>query len=130
MKYKGIKIKKYDWEVDFFFGAYPGNLEEILGSLDWMGAAEHQYADAEKTIKENEPNYGITYSNIEEKKTVVILGNVTSKQEFNNTVVHEIQHIIQSISKVYNIDPYGEEIAYLAGDITELISPETNHFFL
>jgi len=130
MKYKGIKIKKYDWSVDFFFNAYPGDIEEILDSLYWMGASEHQIEDGIKTIKENEPNFGITYSNLDNKKTVVILGNITSKEEFNNTVVHEIQHIIQSISKVYHIDPYGEDISYLAGDIAEMLTPQTKHFFI
>lgn len=130
MKYKGIDIKKYNWEVDFFFGVYVGDLDEILDSLHWMEASQEQIDDCTKTIKENENDYGITYSNLEKHKTVVIVGNVSSKPEFNNTVVHEIQHIIQSISKVYNIDPYGEEIAYLAGDIVQMIDPETKHFFI
>jgi len=34
-----------------------------------------------------------------------------------NSFIHEIRHLERHIEQVYDIDPYGEEAAYLAGDI-------------
>lgn len=124
MKYKGIKIKKYDWEVDFFFDVDKNDYYDIEDSMYWMMASNSQLKDLQETLERDEPNSGITYSNLKTRRTVVIIGKSISNAEFNDTIVHEIQHIIQSISKVYGIDPYGEEIAYLSGDIVKLISPE------
>ena len=39
-----------------------------------------------------------------------------------NTIVHEIVHIAQHIAIEDGIDPLGEEMAYLCGDIASTVS--------
>lgn len=50
------------------------------------------------------------------------IGKTTTGPEFLDTTIHEITHITQDIAHTDNIDPFGEDFAYLAGDISHEIS--------
>ena len=64
-------------------------------------------------------NTGFTYSNINEKLSVVCIGETTSVEQFVSTVVHESKHIQSHICSYYGINEKSEEAAYLIGYIVK-----------
>lgn len=53
---------------------------------------------------------------------VPLVVNFIDYAEFLNTTIHEIVHITQDISHEDGIEPWGEDFAYLAGDISRMVS--------
>lgn len=66
-----------------------------------------------------EANKGITYSNVDIRKTVVVIGWTTSKAEYMNSLSHEMLHVVQHISEQFLINMYGEEACYLLGRLVQ-----------
>lgn len=64
---------------------------------------------------EGEANKGITYSNVDIRKTVAVIGWATSKAEYMNSMLHVVQHI----SEQFLINMYGEEVCYLLGGLVQ-----------
>lgn len=60
---------------------------------------------------EGEANKGITYSNVDNRKTVVVIGWTSSRSEYMNSLSHEMLHVVQHISEVFMINRYGEGLA-------------------
>lgn len=68
---------------------------------------------------EGEANKGITYSNVDIRKTVAVIGWATSKAEYMNSLSHEMLHVVQHISEQFLINMYGEEACYLLGGLAQ-----------
>ena len=60
---------------------------------------------------------GFTYTNFNNKLSIVGIGKTTSKKEFINTIVHEAKHVQSHICHYYNVKEDGEDAAYLIGYI-------------
>lgn len=66
---------------------------------------------------EGEANKGIAYSNVDVRKSVVVIGWTTSKAEYMNSLCQELLHVVQHISELFLINMYGEEACYLLGGL-------------
>lgn len=75
--------------------------------------------DACNLVLEGQPNKGITYSNIDTRKTIVVIGLATSKGEYTNSLTHEMLHVVQHISEQFLINMYTEEPCYLLGSLCQ-----------
>lgn len=62
-------------------------------------------------------NTGFTYSNVNERISIVCISEATSAEQFMSTVVHESKHVQSHICSYYDINEKGEEAAYLIGYI-------------
>lgn len=71
-------------------------------------------------------NIGFTYSNIERRASLVLIGITDSADEFQDTYDHEKGHLVMHISKALGIDPYSEEYQYLAGTIGKTMFKEAH----
>lgn len=87
-----------------------------------MGCAEQHLYKAERLLKSGVPNEGLTYSNPRERRSLIIIGRVTDFWQALNSISHEKQHLEQAICHADNLDPYGEDIAYISGDISAAIA--------
>lgn len=72
---------------------------------------------AEAVLNNGTDNKGMTYSNTKERESIIIIGSTSCPAEFQHTFDHEKIHLAMHIAKYFEIDPYGEELAYLVGDI-------------
>ena len=84
-----------------------------------LGCTGIPLEDACNLVLEGEPNKGITYSNVDIRKTVVVIGWTTSKEEYMNSLSHEMLHVVQHISEQFLINMYGEEACYLLGGLVQ-----------
>ena len=97
-------------------------MERILDALIWADAPDSIISKVSENVSVGRLNEGFCYSNQIERKTVVGVGKTTTGAEFLDTTIHEIVHITQDVSRKDGIDPWGEDFAYLAGDISRGVS--------
>lgn len=110
------------WRVVFFFSFDSSDVERILDALVWADAPDSILSQVSENVSAGRLNEGFCYSRPTERKTVVGVGLTTTGVEFLNTTVHEIVHIAQDIAYADGIEPWGEEFAYLAGEISGCVS--------
>ena len=104
------------WVIDFLFAPKGYDIVGTLGCLYEIGATNEVMERAEDIMLEELPNRGFTFTNPELKRAVVVIGPTTSGKEFQNTLVHEVRHLADTIAKSigYKLDAEGP--AYMSGD--------------
>lgn len=116
-----LYINHYDWEVYVVYDPAPKDYGVIVELLESIHAPDDVIARIENILTPYNYDYGFTYSCPKCKKTVIVIGNFTSPEEFLNTMEHEIRHLVDDISQVYHIRPNGEEVGYLTGNINQIL---------
>lgn len=86
------------------------------------------YTVAEDNLLSGRVNEGLCYSNYRNHASVLVISGTSSPEQFMNSLIHEIRHLERHIEQAYNIDPYSEEAAYLAGHIGEMMFPVAKQF--
>ena len=114
-------IPSAKWCVDVFYDVRPNNADEILDELWDLGCAERYMYKAERLLRSGVSNEGLTYSNKQEHRTLIVITRASSVGEFISTTIHEVDHMVDHISQYYNIPYDSEENSYLIGDIAKTI---------
>lgn len=113
-----IIIEGYDWHVYVYMAVFKDDGPEILAKLDEIGIRASEYMRAERHLQRAfRDNTGMTYSNLDTRKTVMVIGRSTSEAETVNTFSHELRHLGDDLAEACGIPHHGEEIAYLTGNI-------------
>ena len=110
------------WEAIFLCSFDKADEPEVMDALYWADAPGSILSRVSENISAGRPNEGFCYSNIDLRRTVLGIGKTTTGPEYLDTAVHEIVHIVQAIAQADGIDPFSEDFAYLAGDISHEIS--------
>lgn len=126
MKYQEFYIKKYDWQIFVFYDTTVNDIDDIMMCLYDMNCNSNVAIQAYDNVIENRLNTGLTFS--KDKKSCIVLGRASSKEEFASTFCHELHHCAMHISKEYNIDPNGEETAYIIGSLGKETLPIASKF--
>lgn len=58
----------------------------------------------------------------------MVIGLHSSPAQFLNSVEHEIRHLADDMASYFAMEPKGEEVAYLTGDINQQIINEVRLF--
>jgi Zn-dependent peptidase ImmA (M78 family) len=66
---------------------------------------------------------GMTYSIFDDTMSVIFISEGTSDEEWFDSVMHELKHVVEHISEYYDLDPRSEAAAYLQGEIGRLMFP-------
>lgn len=114
-----IYIERYDWTVHVMYDVHSKDSMNVRRHLLDLGCSGIPLEDACNLVLEAEPNKGITYSNVDTRKTVVVIGWATSNEEYMNSLSHEMLHVVQHISEQFLINMYGEEACYLLGELVQ-----------
>ena len=108
-------IPQYGWNVTVYYAVTGYDVGRIMQELERLGCGGDDLKRAYRNLTSGERNIGITYSNTEERRTLVVIGKTSSAAQFQNSLDHEKGHLCRHISQVFGIDPYGEDAEYLAG---------------
>ena len=114
-------ISKYDWKVEVYYAVdcyYP---DELMGRLYDIGCRGDDLQTAYENLSAGKPDTGLTYSNYGTRQTVMVIGITSSAAQFQNSYDHERKHLEAHIAAALGIDPWGEEICYLSGEIGQLM---------
>lgn len=126
MLYQEFYIEKYDWGVFAFYDTTADDIESIMDCLYDMNCNANVAIQAYDNIIQDKKNTGLTFS--KDNKSCIVLSRTTSKAEFASTFCHELHHCAMHIAKEYKIDPYGEEPAYIIGDLGKEMLPFASKF--
>lgn len=112
-----IFLEDWDWEATIYYAVDAYYTDEIIDEMAYMGCNKMELMKAETLLKEGSYNVGLTYSNFDDRRSIVVIGLTSTPSEFQNTFDHEKGHLAMHIGKALNIDIFGEEFQYLTGEI-------------
>ena len=118
MTHRTIHIR--GWRVDVFIGDgyHP---DEVLDCLEDMDAPDGIVEKAQAMMYDGRPNEAFTYSN--GRRTCIWIGKTTSSEEFINSMIHEIRHLVDHIAEYYGLGN-NEAVGYLSGDAAFLLAED------
>lgn len=100
------------WNMDYNFF---GDVEFELMKTGFSRAAIEEVYD---TLRNGDAK-AVTCSRTGERRSVVIFNTHKSKADYISSIVHESEHVKQSILASYNIEDRGEAPAYTIGYIVK-----------
>lgn len=114
---KNFHVTRCDWDVSVFCGHLDRMRDDIVSELEMIDCPEHVLREADFLLKKGVENSGLTYTNRTLRHTVLVIGTASSAAEFFNSLTHESRHLEAHIADTLDLDPFGEEICYIAGEI-------------
>ena len=118
----------WDWYVTVFYAVNTYYLDEILSALEEIGCSDRKLYEIETSLATEQYNIGLTYSNLNGRCSVVVIGLTSSPAEFQNTFDHEKGHLAMHICETDDINPFSEEYQYLTGEIGQEMFPIAKNF--
>lgn len=113
---KTFDIKRYDWSVHVYIGMDTYYIEQILNDLNQIDCSKSLMEEIEHKMRQNKLNTGFTYSR--NNGSVIVTAPTSEPKQMLNSLTHEIRHLVDDIARQHGLNPYGEEVAYLTGEIT------------
>ena len=106
----------YNWKVTILYECTCDDIDDIIETLKDIQCPNKYIKEALRNLETCKLNIGLTYSNIKQKSSIIIINKTSSFAQLINTIAHEYFHLICHISKGLNITDE-EELAYLNGDL-------------
>lgn len=122
-----IYIPRYHWEVVVYYESDRRDAWEILDEMDATDVDEKTFRKAAENLNGGLVDTGLTYSNMDVRKSIIVLSKASSKAEFANTWFHEVMHCAVHIAKANGLDYEGESIAYVGGELARSMQPFAAH---
>lgn len=113
-----IDVGDRKWGILVYYNVRPRDLDELEEVLIELDCPEKDMNRALGVV-ERKKNTGFTFSNTEDKMSIVCISAATSPSQFVHTAVHEAKHVQSHICSYYGVDENSEEAAYLIGDIVQ-----------
>ena len=66
---------------------------------------------------------GMTLTSFKDKMSVLFISGSSSDEEWFDTLIHELRHVVDHISEYYDVGSMGEPPAYLQGEIGRQFFP-------
>lgn len=123
-----FKLEDWNWHVKVFYVVDLIPIDYIILELEDLGCNEQDIESAIDVLGSGDNNRGITFSNDKTRQSVIVIGETSCPAEFSHSFDHEKLHLAMHIARVNEIDPFSEELAYLAGDIGFKTFPIAKHF--
>lgn len=101
------------WAFVFAYDIGEDDVEEVGDWLEALGANRREIARACRVILG--VNKGFTYSNSDLRMSVVCIGHASSREQWWDTVAHEVDHLQNTILEYYHVEPGTEDAAWLQG---------------
>lgn len=112
-----VSLPDWRWTAVFCYDAAEHDTNTILDLMDEADISLDKIEAAERILSNIQSNTGLTASSFNSRTSVCVVGRATSVFEFQNTYDHEKGHVTMHIARALGIDPFGEELQYLAGEI-------------
>lgn len=131
---QGFSIGNRNWWVMVYYDVRtPDDLRKVEGVLMASGCPEEMLIPAIKNLKKW--NRGYTFSNLDKRTSIIIIGKATDASQMFDSIVHEMKHLAEHIGEYYGIDPREEQSAYLQGEVGRkmwpaaamVLCPKCNH---
>ena len=121
-------LTEWEWRVRVFYVVDLIPIDFIIDELYGIGCNTVDVNSAIKVLDSGEDNRGITFSNDVNRESIIVIGETSCPAQFSNSFDHEKLHSAMHIARVDKIDPFSEELAYLAGEIGLQTFPVAKRF--
>lgn len=116
-----IILAKYNWSLRVMLYFSCNDASRLIDQLDIIECPKYLKEEALSNFKSCGLNKGLTYSSYTYRTTLIIIGKASSVFQFQNTLVHELYHVIEQLKSCLDLKSE-EERAYLLGDLFMLIN--------
>ena len=110
------------WRLTVFYAPGDSDVREVTDAYRGLGCPESDI-DTIRTDILPRLNKGSTFTSGYLRHSVTVIGRASSWDQFFDTVLHEVKHIVDDIVSWYGIMNYGEPPAYLQGEIGRMMAP-------
>lgn len=114
-----IYLERYDWHVTCFIGYDREDAACLCQQLASIGCKDGAIREAYEHLSQGSSERGLTYSNVEERRSIVAIGSSSSQANMVNTIGHELFHVVAHICGKDGIDLQSEEPCYIMGTLCE-----------
>ena len=121
MKTEFYHIGDDDWGLLLVYDYDYRDFDRILSMLRAFGLPEHR-VQADMSVL-SKPDTGMTLTIPSDLMSVLLIGEATSDEEWFDTLIHELKHVVDHISEFYRVEPSSEPAAYLQGEIGRQLFP-------
>lgn len=113
-------IERYDWRVTAYYAVSRYYVDQIMDNLRSLCTECSFLRKAERNLRRNKLNSGLTYSDYRKRESVVVVALSSSAKDFHKALIHELRHVQSHIATVYGIDEKSEQVCYLLDDMVGL----------
>ena len=113
MNTKYVDIDNGKWGVIICYDYDFMDADDIWAICRSFGLSDAKANEAVRVL--NDMNTGMTISNADIRMSVVFISDATSRDEWLNTLAHELKHVNDAIIDYYGVRWDGEPAAYLTG---------------
>lgn len=113
-----IELGNDGWHVYVYYGVDKSNIHDVIRALRTLECPE-RYVKKSTRIMSTGINTGMTYTNTDDKTSLVCIGVADSAEQLVNTIIHEAKHVQSHICEYYGIDERSETAAYLIGHLVQ-----------
>lgn len=120
-------LPEYDWVIKAYFSVSSYWTDEIMAELAFAGADEEQMWKSYYSLSSGNLNEGICFSGADTRTSVLVVAKTSSAAEFYNSTTHEFCHLAAQIAQIIGVNPAGEEVAYMVGEMARDFYPSIKH---
>lgn len=92
------------------------NIDIIIKTLREINCPKHYLKEALDNLETCNLNTGLTYSNLKQRSSVIIINKTSSKAQLINSISHEYFHLLNHFQQFIDIKDE-EELATLNGNL-------------
>ena len=119
---QNVNIREIGWNLRIFYCPKTASQRSIvLQRLFGGGCAGKGYRRAMALLRSGAWNIGWTYTNKDDRETIIVIGCSSDVAEFVNTLTHEMNHFIEHVMEALHIQSGTEDEAYFTGELYELL---------
>ena len=118
-----FRLSRWNWEVTVYYAVHGYFVDEILSELEDMGIGGRKLVKARKNLESGNVNQGLTYVN--KGRALCVIGLARSADQYADSIQHEVMHLALYIGKHEGLDPYGEDVCYMGGEIARKMWPKS-----
>ena len=111
------------WWVTVFYQPSPDDLTEVTRAYEEVECPWRELWYTQWLIRTGQMNKGYSYSNERQRRSVVFIGRADSWEQFQDTVAHEVRHVVDDIVWFYRVENKGEPPAYTQGELARQMAP-------
>lgn len=112
-----ILLRTVPWHIRVYYAVTTYYADEIIDDLIAIGCRGGTLIEAKNNLWSGHLDTGLTYANPDRREAIMVIGKASNGGQFYNSLIHEQLHLLSYIAKKHDLDPYGEEIAYVAGEL-------------
>lgn len=122
-----IYLPKFQWRITAYYAVSCYWTRDIMSELYRLGANRSVLDSAFENMISCSLNTGLCYSNPVQRESLIVIAKTSTAAEFFNSFEHEFQHLKGHIASAMNLDPNGEDVAYMSGELAREIYPRVRH---